>query len=69
MPRQFCAYGGYRPSDQPTAHTLSYRQVIVLALEGMRYAEIGQTLDIGIAKVGIRLNRAKSMLRTGLAHE
>jgi DNA-directed RNA polymerase specialized sigma24 family protein len=43
--------------------------VIVLALEGMSYAGIGQTLDISVANVGIRLNRAKSMLRTGLAHE
>lgn len=48
---------------------IPYRQVIVLALEGMSYAEIGQTVDISVANVGIRLNRAKSMLRTGLAHE
>lgn len=48
---------------------IPYRQVISLALEGMSYAEIGQTLDISVSNVGIRLNRAKSMLRKGLAND
>jgi len=41
---------------------LSQQQVIVLALEGMSYQEIADTLLISTNLVGVRLKRAKSTL-------
>ena len=43
-----------------------YRQVIVLTLEGMGYREIAQVLGIGESNVGVRLNRARQLLKTCL---
>ncbi len=40
-----------------------YRQVIVLTLEGMAYREIAEVLGIGESNVGVRLNRAKQLLK------
>lgn len=42
---------------------LDYRQVITLTLEGMSYAEIAEILGLGESNVGVRLNRARQMLR------
>ena len=40
-----------------------YRQVITLALEGLEYAEIAEVLGIGESNVGVRLSRARKLLR------
>ena len=40
-----------------------YRHVIVLTLEGMGYREIAQVLGIGESNVGVRLNRARQLLK------
>lgn len=40
-----------------------YRQIVMLALEDMDYAEIAQVLGISESNVGVRLNRARQMLR------
>jgi RNA polymerase sigma-70 factor (ECF subfamily) len=45
---------------------LNYRQVIVLTLEGLDYREIAQVLGIGESNVGVRLNRARHLLRERL---
>jgi RNA polymerase sigma-70 factor (ECF subfamily) len=45
---------------------LIYRQVITLALEGVSYKEIAQILGIGESNVGVRLNRARQMLKASL---
>src|SRR5262245_39444031 len=42
---------------------IEYRQVITLTLEDMSYAEIAQILGINENNVGVRLNRARQMLR------
>jgi RNA polymerase sigma-70 factor (ECF subfamily) len=42
---------------------LEYRQVITLTLEGLSYAEIADVLGIGESNVGVRINRARQMLR------
>ena len=41
-----------------------YRQVIVLTLEGLAYRDIAHVLGIGESNVGVRLNRARQLLRT-----
>jgi RNA polymerase sigma factor (sigma-70 family) len=43
---------------------LPYRQVITLALEGMDYVDIAAVLGIEINNVGVRLTRARGLLRT-----
>jgi RNA polymerase sigma factor (sigma-70 family) len=43
---------------------IPYRQVMTLLLEDMSYAEIAETLGISISNVGVRVNRAKSQLKT-----
>ena len=43
---------------------LIYREVITLTLEGLPYKDIAQVLGIGESNVGVRLNRARQMLRT-----
>ena len=48
---------------------LPYRQVIALLLEDLSYAEIAETLGIGVSNVGVRINRAKALLRSLLDHE
>ena len=45
---------------------IEYRQVITLTLEGMSYTEIAEILGIGESNVGVRLNRARQMLRRRL---
>jgi RNA polymerase sigma factor (sigma-70 family) len=45
---------------------VSYRQVIVLTLEGLDYREIAQVLGIGESNVGVRLTRARLMLKKSL---
>jgi RNA polymerase sigma-70 factor (ECF subfamily) len=40
-----------------------YRQIITLALEGLEYAEIAEVLGIGESNVGVRLSRARKLLR------
>jgi RNA polymerase sigma factor (sigma-70 family) len=42
---------------------LPYRQVMTLLLEDMSYAEIGESLGISVANVGVRVNRAKTLLK------
>jgi len=42
---------------------VDYRQVTTLALEGLAYADIAQIVGIGESNVGVRLNRARAMLR------
>lgn len=46
---------------------LAYRQVVTLYLEDMSYAEIAEALDISQSNVGVRINRAKQMLKEALA--
>jgi RNA polymerase sigma-70 factor (ECF subfamily) len=41
-----------------------YRQVIMLALEGLSYGEIAEVLAVSESNVGARLNRARQMLRS-----
>jgi RNA polymerase sigma factor (sigma-70 family) len=48
---------------------LIYRQVITLTLEGLSYRDIAQILGIGESNVGVRLNRARQMLRALLERE
>jgi RNA polymerase sigma factor (sigma-70 family) len=43
-----------------------YRQVITLTLEGLGYGEIAEVLGISESNVGVRLNRARQMLRQSL---
>ena len=42
---------------------LPYRQVVVLMLEGLEYGEIAEVLGISESNVGVRLNRARPLLR------
>ncbi len=43
---------------------LIYRQVVTLTLEGLSYRDIAQVLGISESNVGVRLNRARQLLRT-----
>jgi len=45
---------------------LAYRQVVVLALEGLDYREMAEILGISDSNVGVRLNRARALLRERL---
>jgi RNA polymerase sigma-70 factor (ECF subfamily) len=54
---------GERLSQAVRALPVLYRQVVMLALEGLEYSEIAQILGISESNVGVRLNRAKQMLR------
>jgi RNA polymerase sigma factor (sigma-70 family) len=42
---------------------IQYRQVITLTLEGMNYTDIADVIGISESNVGVRLNRARQMLR------
>jgi RNA polymerase sigma factor (sigma-70 family) len=42
---------------------MPYRQVMTLLLEDMSYVEIGESLGISVANVGVRVNRAKTLLK------
>jgi len=46
-----------------------YREAITLMLEGLAYKEIAQVLGIGESNVGVRLNRARQLLKTMLEVE
>jgi RNA polymerase sigma-70 factor (ECF subfamily) len=48
---------------------LSLRQAVTLALEGFSHAEIADALGITANSVGVRLNRAKSALKTALGEQ
>jgi RNA polymerase sigma-70 factor (ECF subfamily) len=43
-----------------------YRQVITLSLEGLGYGEIAEVLGISESNVGVRLTRARQILRESL---
>jgi RNA polymerase sigma factor (sigma-70 family) len=45
---------------------LVYRQVVTLTLEGLGYGEISEVLGISETNVGVRLSRARQMLRESL---
>ena len=45
---------------------LAYRQVVVLALEGLDYREMAEVLGISDSNVGVRLNRARALLKERL---
>ena len=47
---------------------LPYRQVIALLMEDLSYAEIAEALGISVSNVGVRINRAKPLLRSLLDH-
>jgi RNA polymerase sigma-70 factor (ECF subfamily) len=42
---------------------LAYRQVITLVLEDLSYAEIAEALGLSLSNVGVRVNRAKVILK------
>jgi len=42
---------------------ITYRQVLLLVLEGLSYAEISEVLGIPESNVGVRLNRARQLLK------
>jgi RNA polymerase sigma factor (sigma-70 family) len=48
---------------------LPYRETITLVLEDLSYAEIAETLDISVSNVGVRVNRAKVMLKEMLSDD
>jgi RNA polymerase sigma factor (sigma-70 family) len=45
---------------------MAYRQVITLSLEGLGYGEIAAVLGISESNVGVRLTRARQILRESL---
>lgn len=45
---------------------LQYRAVVTLMLEGMSYTEIAEVSGLSESNVGVRLNRARDMLRSYL---
>jgi RNA polymerase sigma factor (sigma-70 family) len=46
--------------------SLAYRQAITLSLEGLGYGEIAEVLGISESNVGVRLTRARQILRESL---
>ena len=42
---------------------MPFRQAMTLALEGLDYSQIAEILDISVNNVGVRLTRARKMLR------
>ena len=45
---------------------VAYRQVVTLTLEGLGYGEIAEVLGISESNVGVRLTRARQILRESL---
>jgi RNA polymerase sigma factor (sigma-70 family) len=45
---------------------LAYRQVVMLLLEELQHAEIGEVLGISESNVAVRLNRARKLLKEAL---
>ena len=54
---------GSRLTDAIQRLPIEYRQVITLTLEGLSYEEITGVLGLSESNVGVRLNRARQMLR------
>jgi RNA polymerase sigma factor (sigma-70 family) len=54
---------GNRLTRAVRALPVLYRQVVMLALEEMDYSEIAEVLGLTESNVGVRLNRARQMLR------
>jgi RNA polymerase sigma-70 factor (ECF subfamily) len=48
---------------------VSYRQVVTLALEGLSYTDIAEVLGVSESNVGVRLTRARQVLRRWLRAE
>jgi RNA polymerase sigma-70 factor (ECF subfamily) len=48
---------------------LIYRQAITLTLEGLSYKELAEVLGISESNVGVRLNRARTLLKTLLEEQ
>ena len=48
--------------------SLPYRQVMTLLLEDLSYPEIAEVLDITAVNVGVRVSRAKQLLKEHLDH-
>lgn len=48
---------------------LPYRQVVTLLLEDLTYAEIAEALGLSPTNVGVRINRAKQLLKKALNHD
>ena len=48
---------------------LPYRQVMTLLLEELTYAEIAEALGLSLSNVGVRVNRAKTLLKAQLDDE
>jgi RNA polymerase sigma-70 factor (ECF subfamily) len=46
-----------------------FRQVITLSLEGLGYGEIAEVLGISESNVGVRLTRARQILRASLENQ
>ncbi len=57
---------GERLLNAVRALPVAYRQVVVLALEELDYKEIAEVMGISESNVGVRLNRARQMLRSML---
>jgi RNA polymerase sigma factor (sigma-70 family) len=55
---------GNRLARAVRALPIPYRQVVMLTLEEMEYSEIALVLGISESNVGVRLSRARQMLRT-----
>jgi RNA polymerase sigma-70 factor (ECF subfamily) len=55
--------GGKRLGVAVRALPILYREVVMLMLEGMEYGEIAEVMGISESNVGVRLNRARQMLR------
>jgi len=54
---------GRRLRDAVHRLPLNHRQVVTLMLEGLSYSEIGDVLGITETNVGVRLTRARQLLR------
>jgi RNA polymerase sigma-70 factor (ECF subfamily) len=57
---------GRRLLDAIQRLPVNHRQVVTLMLEGLSYSEIADVLGISETNVGVRLTRARQMLRTQL---
>jgi len=57
------AEGERRLSRAVCALPISYREAVILMLEGLEYREIAEIMGISESNVGARLSRARQMLR------
>ena len=58
-----------RVADAVRRLPLPYRQVMTLLLEELSYAEIAEALGLSLSNVGVRVNRAKALLKAQLDDE